>query len=103
MTMRLKRKDATGRRGLFGLLLGGLLAAMIWLPAGDALPQVLKARPMLPETPGGVKPQLVTGGSVSLTANPASVSFNLQQGGTANGTSTVSITTSWNSVTGVAV
>jgi hypothetical protein len=54
--------------------------------------QAYKVRPVVPR----VKPQLILGGTLTVSATPAAVSFALVHGGVAAGSSGVTITTTWN-------
>jgi len=77
---------------LRGAIRGGLLVAIMMAGCLTARGQVYKVRPLAPKA----NPQIIIGGTLSVSATPGLVNFSLVQSGVAQGSSGVTVTTSWN-------
>jgi hypothetical protein len=70
-----------------GFLVGIMMASCL-----AARGQAYRVRPLAPKA----NPQIILGGTLSVNATPALVNFSLAPGGSAQGSSGVTVTTSWN-------
>jgi len=71
---------------------GALVAAMMALACLTARGQAYRVRPLAPK----VNPQIILGGTLSVSATPTLVNFSLVQKGVAPGSPGVTVTTTWN-------